>query len=111
MIPILNFIPIFGTYVGIAISAFIILMVEPTSVLLFLVLVFTIQHLDGKFVYPFVVGNSLGLSPLLILLAIVVGGNLFGIIGMILGMPLVSVIYELLSKFINKKIQKKNIKL
>ena len=111
MIPILNFIPIFGTYVGIAISAFIILMVEPTSVLLFLVLVFTIQQLDGKFVYPFVVGNSLGLSPLWILLAIVVGGNLFGIIGMILGMPLVSVIYELLSKFINKKIQKKNIKL
>ena len=111
MIPLLNFIPIFGTYVGIAISAFIILMVEPTSVLLFLVLVFTIQQLDGKFVYPFVVGNSLGLSPLWILLAIVVGGNLFGIIGMILGMPLVSVIYELLSKFINKKIQKKNIKL
>ena len=68
-----------------------------------LVLVFTIQQLDGKFVYPFVVGNSLGLSLLWILLAIVVGGNLFGIIGMILGMPLVSVIYELLSKFINKK--------
>ena len=111
MIPLLNFIPIFGTYVGIAISAFIILMVEPTSVLLFLVLVFTIQQLDGKFVYPFVVGNSLGLSPLWILLAIVVGGNLFGIIGMILGMPIVSVIYDLLSKFINKKIQKKNIKL
>ena len=111
MIPLLNFIPIFGTYVGIAISAFIILMVEPTSVLLFLVLVFTVQQLDGKFVYPFVVGNSLGLSPLWILLAIVVGGNLFGIIGMILGMHLVSVIYELLSKFINKKKQKKNIKL
>ena len=110
MIPILNFIPIFGTYVGIIISAFIILMVEPTSVLLFLVLVFTIQQLDGKFVYPLVVGNSLGLSPLWILLAIVVGGNLFGIIGMILGMPLLSVIYELLSKFINKKIQMKNIK-
>ena len=86
-------------------------MVETTSALLFVVLVFTIQQLDGKFVYPFVVGNSLGLSPLWILLAIVVGGNLFGIIGMILGMPLVSVIYELLSKFINKKIQKKNIKL
>lgn len=110
MIPVLNFIPIFGTYVGIAISAFIILMVDPKSVLLFLILVFIIQQLDGKFVYPFVVGNSLGLSPLWILLAIVVGGNLFGIIGMILGMPLVSVIYELLSQTINKKIEMKNIK-
>ena len=85
-------------------------MVDPKSVLLFLVLVFIIQQLDGKFVYPFVVGNSLGLSPLWILLAIVVGGNLFGIIGMILGMPLVSVIYELLSQTINKKIEMKNIK-
>ena len=109
MIPILNFIPIFGTYVGIGISAFIILMVEPRTVLLFLVLVFTIQQLDGKFVYPFVVGNSLGLSPLWILLAIVVGGNLFGVVGMILGMPLTSVVYELSSKAINDRIKKKNI--
>lgn len=109
MIPILNFIPIFGTYVGIAISAFIILMAKPTSVLLFLVLVFTIQQLDGKFVYPVVVGNSLGLSPLWILLAIIVGGNLFGVVGMILGMPLTSVFYELLSRVINKRIDQKNI--
>ena len=109
MMPILNFIPIFGTYVGIGISAFIILMVEPRTVLLFLFLVFTIQQLDGKFVYPFVVGNSLGLSPLWILLAIVVGGNLFGVVGMILGMPLTSVVYELSSKAINDRIKKKNI--
>lgn len=109
MIPILNFIPIFGTYVGIGISVFIILMVEPTSVLLFLFLVFTIQQLDGKFVYPIVVGNSLGLSPLWILLAIVVGGNLFGVIGMIVGMPITSVIYELSSKAINERLKKKNI--
>lgn len=109
MIPILNFIPIFGTYVGIGISAFIILMVEPRTVLLFLFLVFTIQQLDGKFVYPFVVGNSLGLSPLWILLAIVVGGDLFGVVGMILGMPLTSVVYELSSKAINDRIKKKDI--
>ena len=109
MIPILNFIPIFGTYIGIAISSFIILMVKPTSVLLFLVLVFTIQQLDGKFIYPVVVGNSLGLSPLWILLAIIVGGNLFGVVGMIVGMPLTSVVYELSSKAINDRIKKKNI--
>lgn len=109
MIPILNFIPIFGTYIGIAISSFIILMVKPTSVLLFLALVFTIQQLDGKFIYPVVVGNSLGLSPLWILLAIVVGGNLFGVVGMIVGMPLTSVVYELSSKTINDRIKKKNI--
>ncbi|WP_455537880.1 AI-2E family transporter [Terrisporobacter sp.] len=109
MIPILNFIPIFGTYIGILISAFIILMVKPTSVLLFLVLVVIVQQIDGKFVYPIIVGNSLGLSPLWILIAIVVGGNLFGVLGMVLGMPVVSVIYELSSKAINKRIRKKNI--
>ena len=105
MIPILNFIPIFGTYVGIVISMFIILMAKPSSVLLFLVLIITIQQLDGKFVYPVVVGNSLGLSSLWILLAIIVGGNLFGVLGMVLGMPLVSVIYDLFSEYVNKRIE------
>ena len=105
MIPILNFIPIFGTYVGIVISMFIILMAKPSSVILFLVLIITIQQLDGKFVYPVVVGNSLGLSSLWILLAIIVGGNLFGVLGMVLGMPLVSVIYDLFSEYVNKRIE------
>lgn len=105
MIPILNFIPIFGTYVGIIISMFIILMVKPSFVILFLVLIITIQQLDGKFVYPVVVGNSLGLSSLWILLAIIVGGNLFGVLGMVLGMPLVSVIYDLFSQYVNKRIE------
>ena len=105
MIPILNFIPIFGTYVGIVISMFIILMAKPSSVILFLVLIITIQQLDGQFVYPVVVGNSLGLSSLWILLAIIVGGNLFGVLGMVLGMPLVSVIYDLFSEYVNKRIE------
>ena len=72
---------------------------------LFLVLIITIQQLDGKFVYPVVVGNSLGLSSLWILLAIIVGGNLFGVLGMVLGMPLVSVIYDLFSEYVNKRIE------
>lgn len=110
MIPILNFIPIFGTYVGIIISAFIILMVKPSAVILFLILIVTIQQLDGKFVYPIVVGNSLGLSSLWILLAIIVGGNLFGVLGMIAGMPLLSVVYDLSSQYINKRLKTKNIK-
>ncbi len=110
MIPILNFIPIFGTYVGIVISAFIILMVKPSVVILFLILIVTIQQLDGKFVYPIVVGNSLGLSSLWILLAIIVGGNLFGVLGMIAGMPLLSVVYDLSSEYINKRLKTKNIK-
>lgn len=107
MIPILNFIPIFGTYIGIIISVFIIFIAKPSSVILFLVSIVIIQQLDGKFVYPVVVGNSLGLSSLWILLAIIVGGNLFGILGMILGMPLVSVIYDLFSDYVNKTIENK----
>ncbi|MGX4599093.1 AI-2E family transporter [Faecalimicrobium sp. JNUCC 81] len=109
LIPISNFVPIFGTYIGIAISAFIILMVKPTAVILFLVIIITIQQIDGKFIYPVVVGNSLGLSSLWILLAIVVGGNLFGILGMLLGMPLLSVVYELFSQTVNKRLKNKDI--
>lgn len=109
LIPILNFVPIFGTYLGIAISAFIILMVKPTAVILFLIIIITIQQIDGKFIYPVVVGNSLGLSSLWILLAIVVGGNLFGILGIILGMPLLSVVYELFSQSVNKRLKDKDI--
>lgn len=109
MIPILNFIPIFGTYIGIIISVFIIFIAKPSSVILFLVSIVIIQQLDGKFVYPVVVGNSLGLSSLWILLAIIVGGNLFGILGMILGMPLVSVIYDLFSDYVNKTIEYKKL--
>ena len=75
------------------------------EIILFLVLIITIQQLDGKFVYPVVVGNSLGLSSLWILLAIIVGGNLFGVLGMVLGMPLVSVIYDLFSEYVNKRIE------
>jgi predicted PurR-regulated permease PerM len=109
MIPILNFIPIFGTYIGIIISVFIIFIAKPSSVILFLVSIVIIQQLDGKFIYPVVVGNSLGLSSLWILLAIIVGGNLFGILGMILGMPLVSVIYDLFSDYVNKTIEYKKL--
>ena len=86
---------------------FIIFIAKPSSVILFLVSIVIIQQLDGKFVYPVVVGNSLGLSSLWILLAIIVGGNLFGILGMILGMPLVSVIYDLFSDYVNKTIENK----
>ncbi|WP_042272461.1 AI-2E family transporter [Faecalimicrobium dakarense] len=109
LIPISNFVPIFGTYLGIAISAFIILMVKPNVVILFLVIIITIQQIDGKFIYPVVVGNSLGLSSLWILLAIVVGGNLFGILGMLLGMPLLSVVYEIFSQNVNKRLEDKDI--
>ncbi|RDY29320.1 AI-2E family transporter [Romboutsia weinsteinii] len=111
LIPMANFVPIFGTYVGITISAFIILMVKPTAVILFLVTILTIQQLDGKFIYPVVVGNSLGLSSLWILLAIIVGGNLFGILGMLLGMPLLGVVYDLVSESVNKRLESKDIKI
>lgn len=111
LIPVSNFIPIFGSFVGITISAFIILMVKPTSVILFLVLIITIHQLDGQFVYPVVVGNSLGLSSLWILFAIIVGGNLFGVLGMLLGMPLISVVYELFSQTLNKRLKDKDIEI
>lgn len=109
IIPISNLVPIFGTFVGICISAFIVFMAKPSVVIFFLVLVVTIQQIEGNFIYPLIVGNYLGISSLWILLAIVVGGNLFGIVGIIVGIPLASVLYELISRFVNKKIKDKDI--
>ena len=68
-----------------------------------------IQQIEGNVIYPKVVGKSVGLSPLWTLLAITVGGNLFGVVGMLIGLPLASVVYALLKESIKKKLDKKDI--
>lgn len=102
-------IPIFGTFIGTAISIFIIFMVNPMTSLYFLIMMLVIQQIEGNLIYPFVVGNSIGLSSFWILVPIFVGSSMFGVLGILIGVPLFSVIYTLLSRYINKKIKDKNI--
>ena len=102
-------IPIFGAFIGLMPGIFIILMIDPITALWFVVLVIVIQQIEGNIIYPFVVGNSVGLSALWVLVAITIGGNGFGVLGMIIGLPLFGVIYTIFASQTNKRLIERNI--
>lgn len=111
LIAITDLIPIFGTFMGAVVSAFILLMVNPITSLYFIIMIVIIQQVEGNFIYPFIVGNSIGLSSFWILVPIIIGSSTFGVIGILIGVPLFSIIYKLTSEHINKKLSKKQIKM
>ncbi|WP_317852285.1 AI-2E family transporter [Paraclostridium sp. AKS81] len=111
IVAIAALIPIFGTFIGTALSVFIIFMVKPITALYYLIMMLVIQQIEGNLIYPFVVGNSIGLSSFWILVPIFVGSSMFGVLGILIGVPLFSVIYTLLSRYVNKRIKEKNINL
>ena len=88
-------IPIFGALIGAGLSAFIICTVSPTKALIFLVFLIILQQIDNNVFYPKVVGTSVGLPGIWVIAAVTVGGSLFGILGMLLGVPLVATFYKL----------------
>lgn len=91
-------IPIAGAYIAAAIGAFMIFTVEPMQALWFIVFLIVLQQLEGNLIFPRVVGSSIGLPALWVLAAVTIGGGLFGIIGMLLGVPLAASAYKLLSR-------------
>ena len=89
-------IPIAGAYIGAAVGAFMILTVSPVQAVLFVVYLTILQQLEGNLIYPRVVGSSLGLPGLWVLAAVTVGGGLYGVLGMLIGVPLAAAGYRLL---------------
>jgi len=102
-------IPVFGAFIGTAIGAFLILMVNPVKALWFVVFIVVLQQLEGNLIYPKVVGKSVGLPGIWVLSAVTVGGGLFGIVGMLLSVPTISILYTVLREKINKNLKEKNI--
>ncbi|MGN0467072.1 MAG: AI-2E family transporter [Lachnospiraceae bacterium] len=102
-------IPVVGAFIGCAIGAFLIVTVAPIKALEFLILFLVLQQIEGNLIYPHVVGNSVGLPSIWVLVAVTVGGNLFGIIGILLFIPLVSVLYALFRAFVHNKLKQKKI--
>lgn len=96
-------IPIAGAYIGAGVGAILILTVSPMEALLFLVFIVVLQQLEGNIVYPRVVGSQLGLPALWVLAAITVGGNVMGIGGMLLAVPLTTAIYRLVRENVRKR--------
>lgn len=102
-----NIIPYFGPIIGAAISSVLILLVSPVKAIIFLVFSSLLQQFESNLIYPHVVGSSVGLSALWVLFAVSAGGGLFGIPGMVFGLPTFSVIYELVRRWTNMRIKQK----
>ena len=92
-------IPIFGALIGMGLGALLILSVDPIKSLWFLIFVILLQQVEGNFIYPRVVGKSVGLESVWVLMAVTVGSS-FGVIGMLLAVPTASVLSRLLGEFI-----------
>ena len=103
----LALIPIFGAFIAVAIGAYLILLVNPMQALWFLVFFLILQQIEGNLIYPRVVGNSVGLPTLWVLFAVLAGGGLFGILGILLGVPTCSVIYTLLKQSVTSRLKEK----
>lgn len=102
-------IPMVGAFIGCAVGVLLILMVSPIKALIFLVTFLVLQQLEGNLVYPRVVGNSVGLPSIWVLVAITIGGNLMGVAGMIIFIPICSVLYSLFRLYVKNRLGEKGV--
>ena len=104
VVGVTNFIPFFGPYLGAIPSAVLIFMVNPIQALYFIIFIFILQQIDGNFIAPRILGDSTGMSSLMVLIAIMVFGGLFGIPGMLIGVPLCAVICTIIRHFLESRL-------
>lgn len=102
-------IPIFGAFIGCFVGAFLILMEAPLKALIFVITFLVLQQIEGNLIYPKVVGNSVGLPSIWVLAAVSVGGSLMGIVGMLVFIPVVSVLYTLFKNNVYGQLDKKGL--
>ncbi len=110
IVGITNIIPFFGPIIGAVPCALLLLIVEPIDCLVFVIMIIILQQLDGNVIGPAILGDSVGLSSLWIMFAILVGGAYFGFFGMLLGVPVVAVIYYVIKGIVDEKLEEKGIK-
>jgi predicted PurR-regulated permease PerM len=104
IIAVTNIIPVFGPFVGAVFPTFILFMVDPMQAFWFVIFIIVLQQFDGNILYPLVAGNTIGLPAQWVLLAVMVGGGLFGLVGMLLAVPTVSLIYQLLREGVRERL-------
>lgn len=104
MAAVFQFVPYIGTFMACVIGAVLVLFTSPALTIWFVIVFQVVQFIEGQFIYPRIVGNSVGLPALFTLMAVFLGGKLFGLIGMIFFIPLTSVIYQLLGDMVNTRL-------
>ena len=109
IVGITNIIPFFGPIIGAVPCALLLLIVDPLDCLIFVIMIIILQQLDGNVIGPAILGDSVGLSSLWIMFAILVGGAYFGFFGMLLGVPVVAVIYYVIKGIVDDKLSEKGI--
>ena len=109
VVGVTNMIPVFGPFLGAIPSILILLLVDPFKALEFSIFILILQQVDGNIIGPRILGGAVGLPTLYVMFAIIIGGALFGIVGMFIGVPVFSVIFVLVSEFIHRQLDKKNI--
>ena len=102
-------IPIFGAFIGCAVGSFLIFMVSPKQAIIFIIVFLVLQQIEGNLIYPHVVGESVGLPSIWVLAAVTIGGNLMGIVGMLVFIPLLSVVYTIFRKVVYQRLKKRHI--
>lgn len=100
-------VPIFGAFIGCAIGAFLIFMISPFKAIMFVIFFLILQQIEGNLIYPHVVGGKIGLPSIWVLVAVMIGGAVGGIFGMLLGVPVMSIVYSLLKVYVNNQGKKK----
>ncbi len=109
IIGVTNIIPFFGPFIGMVPAFFIILIVSPIQALWFLLIIFVIQQLDGNFIGPKILGDSLGISAFWILFSLLVAGKLLGFLGLIIGVPLFVFVYSIIKDNVEIRLAKKGL--
>ena len=107
VISLTGLIPMVGIYIGAVIGAIILLTVSPWETVVFLIILEVIHQIESNFIYPRIIGSSVGLPGLWVLAAVIVGGSLYGIAGMLIGVPLVATIYKLLQEDVRHRVVEK----
>lgn len=109
LIGVTSLVPLVGAFVGCVLGAFFILVNDPMQAVWFVVMFLVVQQIEGNLIYPKVVGNSVGLPGMWVLVAVAVGGELMGVAGMLVMIPLSSVIFALLREFSNNRLARRGI--
>ena len=109
IIGVTNVIPFFGPWIGGIPSALLVLMVDPMQALYFVILIMVIQQIDGNIIGPKILGDSTGLSGFWVIFAITIFGGLFGVLGMVVGVPIFAVFYAAVKASVNRMLVKKNL--
>jgi predicted PurR-regulated permease PerM len=111
VVGVTNIIPFFGPYIGAIPSALLILIENPIKGIYFIVFIIILQQFDGNILGPKIIGQSTGLTAFWVVFAILLGGGLFGIFGLIVGVPAFAVIYGFVKKYVDERLEKKGIQI